>query len=68
MFKVIDNVKILMTAEELAELEAMGQAQPPHLAHRGGTALRVGGGHAGADDGRDGRWLSLSASSIVWAV
>ena len=26
---VIDNVKILMTAEELAELEAMGQAQPP---------------------------------------
>ena len=29
MYKVIDNVKILMTAEELAELEAMGQAQPP---------------------------------------
>ena len=28
MYKVIDNVKILMTAEELAELEAMGQAQP----------------------------------------
>ena len=67
MYKVIDNVKILMTAEELAELEAMGQAQPPispteaeRLSALEAAMLELMMG--------DRRWLSLSASSIVWAV
>ena len=68
MYKVIDNVKILMTAEELAELEAMGQAQPPISPTEAERLSALEAAMLELMMGGDRRWLSLSASSIVWAV